>query len=38
VLNWYKIEKSQDEYDYIGSIKYRFITLDPLLKGIVEQE
>jgi hypothetical protein len=31
-LNWFKVEKSQDEYDYIGSIKYRHITLEPLLK------
>lgn len=31
-LNWFKVEKSQDEYDYIGSIKYRHISLEPLLK------
>ena len=31
-LNWFKVEKSQDEYDYIGSIKYRHIMLEPLLK------
>ncbi|MEP7171537.1 MAG: hypothetical protein ABI855_19355, partial [Bacteroidota bacterium] len=30
-LNWLSVEKSEDTYDYIGSIKYRHISLEPLL-------
>jgi len=33
-LNWSKVEKSQDEYEFIGSIKYRHITLEPLLSTL----
>lgn len=30
-LNWLTVEKSEDTYDYIGSVKYRHISLEPLL-------
>jgi hypothetical protein len=33
-LNWHTLNKSEDTYDYIGSIKYRFISLEPLLKDM----
>lgn len=35
-LNWFKAEKSEDEYEYIGTIKYRHITLEPLLNSLPE--
>ncbi|MEO5569745.1 MAG: DUF2652 domain-containing protein [Bacteroidia bacterium] len=37
-LNWFKVKKSQDKYEYIGSIKYRHITLEPLLNTLPEND
>ncbi len=36
-FHWFTLEKSEDEYEYIGSIKYRHIPLEPLLIEIKEQ-
>jgi uncharacterized protein DUF2652 len=34
---WFKMEKSEDEYEYIGSIKYRHISLEPLLNEMKDK-
>ena len=37
-FNWSALEKSQDEYEFIGSVNYWHIALDPKMTEISEEE
>ncbi|MFI5219313.1 MAG: DUF2652 domain-containing protein [Bacteroidia bacterium] len=37
VFNWAELEQGQDEYEFIGTIKYRYISFEPLIKKAIEK-
>lgn len=37
VFNWSELKKGQDDYEFIGKIKYRYISFEPLIKGITDK-